>query len=143
MTIKQELEQIANACITSQEFAERAKSYLKNEKGIKQKLMSDAELRDIYRAVERKREVETCWEKYKNTIHPALNRRPDCKRLWYECWIDLSECWEEKWFASFRFMKDEDIIEVCAKYLNEQERFYGSSDYTDMLDKMLKNTNFN
>jgi hypothetical protein len=35
-------------------------------------------------------------------------------------------------------MKDEQIIEVCAKYLNEQERFYDSPDYTDMLDKMLK-----
>jgi hypothetical protein len=142
MTIKQELEKIANACITSQEFTERAKSYLKETKGIKQKLMSDGELRDIYREVDRKREIEKCWEKYKNTIHPALNRRPDCKGLWYEVWIDLDECWEGKWFSSFRFMKDEDIIEVCAKYLNEQERFYSSPDYTDMLDKMVENIKF-
>ena len=143
MTIKQELEQIANVCITSQEFTERAKSYLKNEKGIKQAIMSDVELRDIYRTVERSREVEKCWEKYKNTIRPALIKRPDCKDLWYECWIDLSECWEEKWFASFRFMKDEQIIEVCVKYLNEQERFYGSTDYIDMLDKMVENAEWN
>jgi hypothetical protein len=143
MTIKQELEQIANVCITSQEFTERAKSYLKNEKGIKQAIMSDVELRDIYRTVERNREVEKCWEKYENTIRPALIKRPDCKNLWYECWIDLSECWEEKWFASFRFMKDEQIIEVCVKYLNEQERFYDSTDYIDMLDKMVENAEWN
>ena len=137
MTIKEELKKIALACITSKEYTERAKRYLKEEKGIKQDIMSDNELRDIYREVDKKREVEKAWEKFDNTIKPMLHKRPDCKKLWYECWIDLDECWEEKWFASFRFMKDEDIVEVCAKYLNEQERFYSSPDYYDMLDKMV------
>ena len=139
MTIKQELEKIALVCITSEEYTERAKRYLKEEKGIKQDIMSDNELRDIYREVDKKREIEKAWEKFDNTINPMLLKRPDCKKLWYECWIDLEECWEEKWFASFRFMKDEDIVEVCAKYLNEQERFYSSPDYYDMLDKMVAN----
>lgn len=139
MTIKEELKKIALACITSEEYTERAKRYLKEEKGIKQDIMSDNELRDIYREVDKKREVKKAWEKFDNTIKPMLHKRPDCKKLWYECWIDLDECWEEKWFASFRFMKDEDIAEVCAKYLNEQERFYSSPNYYDMLDKMVAN----
>ena len=137
MSIKEELEKIALACITSEEYTERAKRYLKEVKGIKQDIMSDNELRDIYRKVDREREVEKAWEKYNKIITPALCKRPDCKGLWYETWIDLDECWEEKWFASFRFMKDEDIVEVCAKYLNEQERFYSSPDYYDMLDRMV------
>lgn len=136
MTIKEELKQIAQNCITSKEYTKRAKKYLKEEKGISQDIMTDGELRDIYREVDRKREVEKAWEKYDNTIRPALHKRPDCKKLWYECWIDLEECWIDKWFASFRLMNDEQIIEVCAKYLNEQERFYNSPDYYDMLDNM-------
>jgi hypothetical protein len=35
-------------------------------------------------------------------------------------------------------MKDEEVVEVCAKYLNERERFYSSPDYYDMLDEMVK-----
>lgn len=137
MTIKEELEKIAMACITSAEFTKRAKTYLKEEKGISQDIMSDGELRDIYRVVDRKREIEKAWEKYDKTIIPALSKRPECQKLWYEVWIDLDECWESKWFSSFRFMKDEDIIEVCSKYLNERERYYSSPDYYDALDRMV------
>ena len=70
---------------------------------------------------------------------PALYKRIECKGLYYETWIDLDESWEEKWFSSFRYMKDDEIVDVCVKYLNEQERFYSSPDYYDMLNKMVAN----
>lgn len=137
MTIKEELQQIAKVCITSSEFTDKAKSYLKNNKGISQPLMSDSELRDIYRKVAYQREKDKAWEKYGNTVEPALKKRADCANLWYETWIDLEESWIDKWMQSFQFMSDKEIIEVCAKFLNEQERFYDSPDYIDMLNKML------
>ena len=139
MTIKEELEQIARVCVTSQEYTDKAKAYLKNCKGISQPIMSDNELRDIYRKIDIQREIDKAWEKYDNTIEPMLRERADCKGLWYETWIDLSDTWESKWMQSFRFMSDKEIVEVCAKYLNEQERFYDSPDYIDMLDKMVAN----
>jgi len=137
MTIKEELKQIAKNCITSEEFTERAKKYLKETKGISQGIMSDSELRDIYRVVDKEREEDKAWEKFDNTIKPALLQRPDCKNFWYEVWIDLEEDWLEKWFTSFRLMKDKEIIEVCAKYLAERDRFYFSPDYYDGLNKMV------
>ena len=69
-------------------------------------------------------------------------KRPECKDLWYEVWIDLSEDWIDKWFSSFRYMENKDIIEVCVKYLNDRERFYDSSDYIDMLNKMVADCDF-
>lgn len=80
------------------------------------------------------KEVDKAWEVYNNIINPSLKLRPECKCPWYEVWIDLSEDWFKKWFASFRYMEYKDFIEVCVKYLNDRERFYGSSDYTDMLN---------
>ena len=141
-TIKSELESIAKVCATSEEFVGRANNYLRKEKGINQPLMDDSELRDIFRSVDYQRERDKAWEVYDNIINPSLKLRPECKGLWYEVWIDLSEDWIEKWFASFRFMEYKDIVEVCVKYLNERERFYGSSDYTDMLNGMLKECEF-
>ena len=138
VTIKEELEQIAKVCITSREFTDRAKDYLKNNKGITQPIMSDSELRDIYRAVDYQREYDKAWEKYNNTIQPMLKKRADCANLWYETWIDLSDTWIDKWMQTFRYMSDNDIVEVCAKYLNECERYYDSPDYIDMLDNMAK-----
>ena len=35
-------------------------------------------------------------------------------------------------------MTDNQIVEACAKYLNEQERYYDSADYYDMLDRMAE-----
>jgi hypothetical protein len=138
MTIKEELEQIARVCATSQEYTDKAKAYLKNCKGLTQPLMSDSELRDIYRKIDFQREIDKGWEKYDNTIDTMLKQRADCYNLWYETWIDLRETWEEKWMQSFRFMNDKEIVEVCAKFLNERDRFYGSPDYIDMLNKMIK-----
>jgi hypothetical protein len=138
MTIKEELEQIARVCATSQEYTDKAKAYLKNCKGLTQPLMSDSELRDIYRKIDFQREIDKGWEKYDNTIDTMLKQRADCDNLWYETWIDLRETWEEKWMQSFRFMNDKEIVEVCAKFLNERDRFYGSPDYVDMLNKMIK-----
>lgn len=141
-TIKEELESIAGVCNTSEEFSVRAKNYLRNEKNIRQPLMSDGELREIFRKVSYQKEVDKAWEVYDNIINPSLKLRPECKGLWYEVWIDLSEDWIDKWFSSFRYMENKDIIEVCVKYLNDRERFYGSSDYTDMLDKMVAECDF-
>ena len=141
-TIIEELERIAKVCNTSDEFTIRAKNYLRDEKGINQSLMSDGELRDIFRKVDYDREREKAWKIYDEVIEPSLLKRPECKGLWYEVWIDLSEDWIDKWFSSFRYMENKDIIEVCVKYLNDRERFYGSSDYTDMLNGMLKNCEF-
>lgn len=141
-TIIEELESIAVVCNTSEEFEVRVKSYLSNEKNIRQPLMSDGELREIFRKVNYQKEVDKAWEVYDNIINPSLKLRPECKGLWYEVWIDLSEDWIEKWFASFRYMEYKTIVEVCVKYLNDRERFYGSSDYTDMLNGMLKNCEF-
>lgn len=137
-TIIDELKEIAQQCKTSEEFTRRAKSYLHNVKKIEQDIMKESDLRDIFRKVDYKREKEKAWEKYNNTIEPMLKQRADCKKLWYETWIDLEESWIDKWFASFQFMGDKEIVEVCAKYLNEQERFYGSPDYYDMLNDMVK-----
>ncbi len=141
-TIKEELESIAGVCNTSEEFSVRAKNYLRNEKNIRQPLMSDGELREIFRKVSYQKEVDKAWEVYDNIINPSLKLRPECKGLYYEVWIDLSEDWIEKWFASFRYMEYKTIVEVCVKYLNDRERFYGSSDYIDMLNGMIKDCNF-
>jgi hypothetical protein len=136
MTIIEELKQIANVCITSDEFTQRAKNYL-IRKGIRQTMMSDAELRELYHNAKKAEETEKAWAKYKNTIRPMLGKRPDCDGIYYEAWVDLSEAWIDMWFSTLRFMKDDEIVEVCAKYLNEQERFYDSNDYIDMLNKLL------
>ena len=136
-TIIDALREIAKQCITSEEFTKRAHGYLRIE-GYKEPLMKDAELRDIYRKVAHEREVEKAWEKLDNTILPMLHKREDCKGLWYEVWIDLDEAWEDKWFSAFQFMPDKEIVEACAKYLNEQERYYDSPDYYDMLDRMAE-----
>ena len=141
-TIKEELESIAGVCNTSDEFTVRAKNYLRNEKNIRQSLMSDGELREIFRKVNYQKEVDKAWEVYDNIINPSLKLRPECKGLWYEVWIDLSEDWIDKWFSSFRYMENKDIIEVCVKYLNDRERFYDSSDYIDMLNKMVADCDF-
>ena len=43
---------------------------------------------------------------------------------------------------TFRYMHDYEIVEVCVKFLNEQERFYSSVDYIDMLNSLkLHNVN--
>ena len=136
-TFGEELKKIAGVCESSAEFTKRAKQYLREYKGIKQDIMSDAELRDIYREVARKREEDKAWDKFCNVIRPMLHKRPECKGLWYEVWIDLTDSWIDKWFSTFRFMKDEEIVEVCVKFLNKQERFYDSVDYTDMLDRLV------
>lgn len=136
MTIIDELKQIANVCITSAEFTNKAKTYLAKSKNIKQPMMSDSELRDIYREVEYNREVDKAWEKYNHTIQPMLHQRIECQHLWYEVWIDLSDSWIDKWMDAFRYMRDDEIVEVCVKFLNEQERFYSSPDYTDMLNSL-------
>lgn len=136
MTIIDELKQIANVCITSAEFTNRAKTYLAKSKNIKQRIMSDSELRDIYREVEYDREVDKAWEKYDNTIKPILQKRPECKHIYYEAWIDLEDSWIYKWMNVFRYMNDNEIVEVCVKFLNEQERFYNSKDYIDMLNSL-------
>lgn len=138
---REDLEQIAQNCISSEEFTERAHKYFKMN-GWSTPPIDDCGIRDIYRQVDLKRQEKAAWEKYNNTIEPALLRRVDCKGLWYETWIDLSETWLERWFASFCYMNDEQIIDACAKYLNERERFYGSPDYYDMLDKMVADIKF-
>lgn len=137
-TITEKLEKIAWQCETSKEFTGRANNYILNVLGIKEKLMKDSELRDIFRKVAYKREVKKAWEKYNNTIEPMLKNREDCQGLWYETWIDLHEAWEDKWFEAFKFMSDKEIVEACAKYLNQQERYYDSPDYYDMLDRMAE-----
>ena len=141
-TILDELKNIAKQCKTSDEFTERAKNYLHQEKKIQQDIMPDSLLRDIFRKEEYKIKKEKAWEKLDNTILPMLKQREDCKGLWYECWIDLDECWLEKWFASFQYMSDKEIVEVCAKYLNEQERYYSSPNYIDALNKMVEDAEF-
>lgn len=138
MTIIEELEQIAKACKTSEEFTNRAKVYLTQCKGIKQPIMTDSQIRDIFRRVEKERIKKEAWDKYDKVIDPALKKRPDCKGIYYEAWIDLHEDWVEMWFKTFRFLGDEEIVEACAKYLNEQERFYSSPDYYDMLNNLIK-----
>ena len=141
-TINDELKAIALVCNTSEEFSVRAKNYLRNEKNICQPLMNDGELRELFRKVSYQNEVDKAWKVYNEIIKPSLKNRPECKGLWYEVWVDLSEDWIEKWFASFRYMEHKDIVEVCVKYLNDRERFYDSSDYIDMLNGMLKNCDF-
>lgn len=142
MTIIDELKKIANVCKSSTEFTNRAKTYLAKSKNITQPIMKDNELRDIYREVEYNREVDKAWEKYNNTIKPMLCQRIECQHLWYEVWVDLSDSWIDKWMQTFRFMNDNEIVEVCVKFLNEQERFYSSVDYTDMLNSLkLHNVN--
>lgn len=117
MTIIEELEQIAKACKTSEEFTNRAKVYLTQCKGFKQPIMTDSQIRDIFRRVEKERIKKEAWGKYDKVIDPALKKM---------------------WFKTFRFLGDEEIVEACAKYLNEQERFYSSPDYYDMLNNLIK-----
>lgn len=136
-TIMDELRGIAKVCITPNEFVMRAMYYLKNSYDVHEPLMSDSELRDIFRKVSYDNEVSKAWEVYKKVVSPMLGKRSDCKGLWYEAWIDLEDDWLAKWFASFRYMGIDAIVEVCVKYLNDRDHFYVSSDYTDMLDKRI------
>ena len=137
MTIIEELEQIAKACKTSEEFTNRAKDYMVRCKGIKQPIFIDSQIRDIFRKVEKERLINEGWDKYTKVIKPALHERPDCSGHWYEVWVDLDEDWDEMWLRTFRFLGDNEIVEACAKYINERSRFYDSPDYYDMLDKLV------
>lgn len=136
MTITDELKEIAKVCKSSAEFTNRAKTYVAKKYKFWEPLMKDNEYRDIYREVEYEREVHKAWEKYNDTIKPMLKKRPECKYIYYEAWIDLSDSWIDKWMDAFRYMNDNEIVEVCSKFLNEQERFYSSPDYTDMLNSL-------
>ena len=136
-TINDELKAIALVCNTSEEFAVRAKKYLRNEKNICQPLMNDRELRELFRKVNYQNEVDKAWKTYKEIIKPELLKRPECKGLWYEVWIDLEESWIDKWMQSFQYMENKNIIEICVKYLNDCEHFY-TTDYIDMLNNMIK-----
>ena len=119
MTLE-DLKQLAKACKSSEEFAERAEEL---DKG------------GVYRRMYRMFKHEDMWEAHKK-VKEALLKRADCRNLWYEVWIDLSENWESMW-GILKEMTFGERVEKCAAYLNERERFYGSSDYTDMLDAML------
>lgn len=136
-TIKDELVAIALVCKTSEEFEGRAKTYLKDVKGVNQPFMNDAELRELFRKANHEAEVKKAWEVLDKVIKPMLYKRPEVKGLWYEVWIDLDENWLDKWFSSFRYMDNVAIVEVCVKYLNDRERFYSSPDYYDMLNKLV------
>ena len=120
MMTTEKFKQLAKACKTSDEFAERAAEL---DKG------------GIYRQMFRKFKHEDKWEAHKKVIE-ALCKRVDCQNLWYEVWIDLEEGWDKMW-GILKEMEFDERVEKCAAYLNERERFYGSSDYTDMLDAML------
>lgn len=136
MTISDELKPLAKVCKSSTEFIIRAKKYVAEKYDFWAPLMKDNEYREIYREFEYEREVEKGWEKYNNTIRPMLRQRIECQHLWYEVWNDLSGSWIDKWMSTFRFMSDNEIVEVCVKFLNEQERFYKSEDYIDMLNSL-------
>lgn len=142
MTISDELKPIAKVCKSSAEFTIRAKKYVAEKYDFWAPLMKDNEYREIYREFEYEREVEKGWERYNKIILPMLHQRIECQHLCYEVWIDLSGSWKDKWMSTFRFMSDDEIVEVCVKFLNEQERFYSSVDYTDMLNSLkLHNVN--
>ena len=136
MTLITELKEIANVCNTSQEFAERAKAYIKR-KGINQTIMSDGELREMYRAEESQKQRKKAWDCYNQVIYPQLHQRADCKGLYYECWCDISDCWEDMYLSVLCHLSIKDILEFCAKWLNERERFYNSPDYIDSLNASL------
>lgn len=128
-----EIRQIAQHCNNSDEFTNRMKSVI----GCEFDDNTLCRLRKTFNVVKHELNCETAWSKY-ITIMGLLKQRADVKGLWYETWVDLEEAWEDKWFTAFQYMGDNDIVEVCAKYLNDRERFYGSSDYTDMLNGMIK-----
>ena len=88
---------------------------------IKQELK---QIENKFTDIDYQREKDKAWEKYNNTIEPALLKRADCANLWHETWIDLEESWFEKWMQTFRYMSDNEIVEACAKYLIKRERFY-------------------
>lgn len=136
MTLTTELKEIANVCITSQEFAEKAKAYIKS-KGINQAIMSDGELREMFRVEDTKRQRKKAWDCYNQVISPQLHQRADCKDLYYECWCDMTDCWEDMYLSVLRHLSIKDILEFCAKWLNERERFYNSPDYIDSLNALL------
>lgn len=139
-TIFDDLRQIARVCKSAEEFTDRAHGFLNDI--VKQPICTDAELRKLYTQEQRFLDEKQAWSVYDETITPALNKRADCKELWYEVWIDLEETWLDKWFASFRFMDVKEVVEVCAKYLNERERFYDSPLYIDVLNEMIKDIKF-
>lgn len=121
---KEELKQLALACKSSEEFAERAS-----------KLDGLALYREIWREFKGEEDEETRWKVHDHLVQ-LLKQRADCKGLWYETWIDLSDNWEIMW-PTLRLMGEREQLEVCAKFLNEQERFYDSKDYIDMLNTLL------
>lgn len=120
--MKKDLKRLADACLTSDEFAERAAAI---DKGA------------VYREMFREFKAEDVWDAHKK-VEKVLKERVDCQNLWYEVWIDLAEDWESIW-GILKNMEFAERVEHCARYLNDRERFYGSSDYTDMLNGMLAN----
>lgn len=140
MTIKiniseNELKDIAANCINSQEFAINVSNII----GLQANADLLAELREVYRKLSTKIEEEKAWKKY-DTIIALLNAKGLNRCIYYECWIDLEETWLDKWFSVFRLLDDEQIVAACEKYLFEQERFYHSNDYIDMLNGLLHQT---
>lgn len=141
MTITDNLRLIANRCVNSDEFVKRAKLYL--AKNVRcQNMFHDSELREMYREVSLANGTKFARNKYVNTILPALKGKEECKTIYYEAWCDLDESFVEKWFSCFRYMDDNAIIEACVNFLYEQDRFYGSGDYIDMLNTCLKHAKF-
>lgn len=136
MTISDELKPLAKVCKSSAEFTDRAKKYVAKKYPFWVSLVKDNEYREIYREAEYENEVEKGWERYNKIILPMLHQRIECQHLYYEVWVDLSDSWEDKWMSTFRLMRDDEIVEVCVKFLNEQERFYNSDDYIDMLNSL-------
>ena len=136
-TIIDELKTIAKSCKCEKEYTTKAKEFL-TDAGLKLPLMSDGELRDIYRVEDNKREKKKGYEKYDNIIRPALEKIKDLQDIYYEAWIDLDENFNDMWRTVFRYIDDEDIIKACSCYLKKQDKFYCSVGYTDMLDSLIK-----
>lgn len=128
MTEKGLKDLVAN-CETADEFVTRASEFINLPK---------SKLYDIYADESYKIEVVKALNRRDDVIIPLLRERVDCQKLWYECWIDLEEEWTNMWFSSLRLLDDASVVEVCAKYLNEQARFYSSGEYYNMLNNLIK-----
>lgn len=124
-----DIAQLVANCANADEFVKRAGEVIN---------LPNSKLYDIYENERYKLDIQLAWEKL-DTIEPLLKQRADCQKLYYECWIDLHDNWCGLYRSSLRFLNDAQIIEVCAKYLNEQERFYNSGEYYNMLDNMISN----
>lgn len=84
------------------------------------------------------------WEYYRRNIYPVVKEMQEKKgvKLWYEVWIDLSEQFDDKMWPTIKDLPVEAAAKYVLNWLVEQEHFYDSPHYIEMLNGQLSQADF-